>query len=398
MIKLPIYMDYHATTPVDEHVMSAMLPYFNDKFGNAASRQHQYGWIADEAVESSRSTIAKCIGAQPKEIVFTSGATESNNLALKGAADALKQKGNHLITVQTEHKSVLDTSKKLERHGFQVTYLPVNESGLVDVDELEAAFTPKTILVSVMAANNEIGTLQPVEAIGKLCRTKGVLFHCDATQAVGKIPIDVERMSIDLMSFSGHKMYGPKGIGALFVWHVGSRIRLAQQIDGGGHERGIRSGTLNVPGIVGLAQAVKLSVESMDEESRSLSRFRNKMLDAFVNNIGDVFLNGHPTVRLPNNLNVSFLHVDENALMMSMKDVAVSTGSACSSAAPEPSHVLKALRLSPDRLTSAIRFGLGRFTTEEEVNYVIDRVIKEVVKLRSVSTIHHTTNASLVSH
>ncbi len=398
MMKLPVYMDYHATTPVDSRVLEAMLPFFTENFGNAASRQHQFGWIADEAVESARSTIAAGIGARAKEVVFTSGATEANNLALKGVAEALRQKGNHLITAQTEHKSVLDTCRKLERSGAQITYLPVDESGLIDLDELEQAFTPKTILVSVMAANNEIGTLQPLEAIGKLCRAKGVLFHTDAAQALGKIPIDVESMHVDLLSFSGHKMYGPKGIGGLVVRSVGSHMKLAQQIDGGGHERGMRSGTLNVPGIVGLAKAMEISAASMSEESQRLLRMRERMIASFHERLEDVDLNGHPTNRLPNNLNVSFRHVDENALMMSMKDVAVSTGSACSSATPEPSHVLKALGLPKDRQTSAIRFGLGRFTTDEEVDYVIRRVVEEVEKLRALSRAHRRSKASFVQH
>ena len=397
-MKLPVYMDYHATTPVDDRVLAVMLPYFAEKFGNASSKQHQYGWIADEGVESARMAIATCVGAQAKEIVFTSGATESNNLALKGAAAALRQKGNHIVTVQTEHKSVLDTCMNLERHGFQVTYLPVNEFGLLNVDELTAALTPKTIIVSVMAANNEIGTLQPLEAIGKLCKARGVLFHSDATQAIGKIPINVDNMNIDLLSFSGHKIYAPKGIGALVIRSAGSRLRLIQQIDGGGHERGIRSGTLNVPGIVALSKAVELSIELMEEESRRLARLRDRMLEAFEKQVGNICLNGHPSHRLPNNLNVSFLRVDENALMMSMKDIAVSTGSACSSATPEPSHVLKALRLPADRLTSAIRFGLGRYTTEEEVDYVIGRVRSEVAKLRGASNVHQKKNEATVSH
>ena len=397
-MKLPVYMDHHATTPVDERVLEAMLPYFNEKFGNAASRQHQFGWMADEAVESSRSMIASGIGARAKEIVFTSGATESNNLALKGAVEAFRQKGNHVVTVQTEHKSVLDTCRALARSGVQITYPAVDETGLIDPDELGKAITAKTILVSVMAANNEIGTLQPLEAIGKLCRARGVLFHTDATQAVGKIPIDMVSMQIDLLALSGHKIYGPKGIGALVVRGAGSRVKLAQQIDGGGHERGMRSGTLNVPGIVGLAKAMEISIASMPEESQRLMRLREKMIVSFRERLADVELNGHPTERLPNNLNISFRHVDENALIMSMKDVAVSTGSACSSATPEPSHVLKALHLPKDRLTSAIRFGLGRFTTEEEVDYVIRRVVEEVGKLRDVSRAHHRPSTSFVQH
>ncbi len=379
----PVYMDYHATTPVDPRVLSAMLPYFSEKFGNASSRQHAFGWDAESGVEVSRTLVARSIGASPGEIIFTGGATESNNLALKGAAEAYRPKGNHIITVQTEHKSVLDSCKRLSKIGVQTTYLPVDESGLLSVDNVEAAITPKTILVSVMLANNEIGTIQPVAEIGSLCRARGILFHTDATQGIGKIPVDVNEMNIDLLSMSGHKIYGPKGIGALFVRNKNPRVAIAAQTDGGGHERGIRSGTLNVPGIVGLGKALELAVASMGEESARTRQFRDRMIGTFTRELGDAVLNGHPTLRLPNNLNMSFLRVDENALMMSMKDIALSTGSACSSAAPEPSHVLRALRLPAARLSSAIRFGLGRLTTEEEVEFVIARVISEVRKLRS---------------
>lgn len=384
-MKLPIYMDYHATTPVDPQVVEVMLPYFTEKFGNPASRQHQFGWIAEEAVETSRATIAKYLGVKAREIFFTSGATESNNLALKGIAEAWHQKGSHIITVSTEHKSVLDPCRRLEKSGFQITYLPVDEYGIIDLNRLSDSITSKTLLVSIMTGNNEIGTIQDIMSIGKLCRDKGVFFHTDATQAVGKIPINIFDTNIDLMSFSGHKMYGPKGIGILFLRNSKPKIKLTMQMDGGGHERGIRSGTLNVPAIVGLTKALELSILSMNEEANRLRYLRHKMYDAFTNSLEDVFLNGHPTNRLPNNLNISFIHVEDNALMISMKDIAVSTGSACSTADPVPSHVLKALGVSNDRLHSAIRFGLGRFTTEAEVEYTIGRVIENVNKLRNIS-------------
>ena len=397
MNKRVVYMDYHATTPVDERVVEAMLPYFTEKFGNAASRQHSFGWAAEEAVETSRVRIAALIGGEAREIVFTSGATESNNLAIKGIADALKQRGNHIITVQTEHKSVLDVCRRLERRGHEITYLPVNEFGFINISQLQNSIKPSTILVSVMLANNEIGTLQHIAEIGSICRQAGVVLHSDATQAIGKVPVDVQSMSIDLMSLSGHKIYGPKGIGALYVRSKSPKVKLTMQMEGGGHERGIRSGTLNVPGIVGLATALDLCVRSMGEESRRLGKFRDTMLDAFMNQLDDVCLNGPRADRLPNNLNVSFLHVEDNALMMSMKDIALSTGSACSTTDPEPSHVLKALHLTQERLQSAVRFGLGRFTTEEDVDYVIHRVVESVKQLRKFSPVyqlsHEQTNA-----
>ena len=380
-----VYMDYHSTTPVDRKVVEAMLPYFTEKFGNAASRQHMFGWIAEEAVESSRASIAQQIGADQKDIVFTSGATESNNLAIKGIAEVRRQKGNHIVTVQTEHKSVLDTCKRLEKQGFEVTYLPVDSFGVVDVNRLKEALRPTTVLVTVMLANNEIGTLQPIAWIGKVCREHGAIFHTDATQAVGKVPVNVSTMCIDAMSFSGHKIYGPKGVGALYVHQSIPKVKVAMQMDGGGHERGMRSGTLNVPGIVGLAKALGLSVELMAEESKRLSGFRDRMLHELVTRLDGVSLNGHPRDRLPHNLNVSFAFVEDNALLMSMKDIALSTGSACSTADPEPSHVLKALRLPQERLHSSLRFGLGRFTTEEEVEYVVTRVVESVCALRKLS-------------
>ncbi len=384
-MKFPIYMDYHATTPVDPRVLDVMLPYFTEKFGNPASRQHQFGWIAEEAVETSRSSIAKSLGVESREIIFTSGATESNNLALKGIADSYHHKGNHIITTLTEHKSILDPCKKLEKAGFKVTYLPVDQYGNIDLNQFESEITSATILVSIMFANNEIGTIQDIKSISKICRDKGILFHTDATQAVGKINLNIKEMDIDLLSFSGHKIYGPKGIGVLFIKNSSPKIKLTMQMNGGGHERGIRSGTLNVPAIVGLAKALELSIQSMDDEEKRLRKLRDKMLSSFTKSLDDVYLNGHPINRLPNNLNVSFLHVEDTQLMMSMREIAVSTGSACSTADPEPSHVLKALGISKDRIHSAIRFGLGRFTTEEEVDYTIDKVVENVKKLRNIS-------------
>ncbi|MBI1807025.1 MAG: IscS subfamily cysteine desulfurase [Ignavibacteria bacterium] len=395
---LPIYMDYHATTPVDPRVVEAMMPFFSERFGNPASRQHQFGWIAEEAVESARTMIAQLIGAETKDIIFTSGATESNNLAIKGIVEAWKQKGNHIVTVQTEHKSVLDTCKKLEKSGVLVTYLPVDEYGMIDLNQLQDVITPKTIIVSIMTANNEIGTIQEIEQIGKICREKDVFFHTDATQAIGKIPLSVKSSQIDLISFTGHKIYGPKGVGALYVRSSSPRVRLSPQMEGGGHEHGMRSGTLNVPGVVGLAKALEVSVQSMEDESNRLLSLRDRMFDRLTRELDEVFLNGHPARRLSHNLNVSFLHVEDNALMMSMKDIALSTGSACSTANPEPSHVLKALRLRTERLHSAIRFGLGRFTTAEEVDYVLDRVIENVKKLREHSPTYRKVREQSIFH
>jgi cysteine desulfurase len=384
----PIYMDYHATTPVDKEVFEAMLPYFREKFGNAASKQHQFGWAADAIVESSRLTIAKLLGAQAREIVFTSGATESNNLAIKGIAESYRNKGNHIITAQTEHHAVLDPCKKLERLGFEVTYLPVGNDGLVSLEVFQRAIKPTTILVSVMIANNEIGAIQPIEQIGAICREYGILFHTDATQAVGKIPVDVNAMNIDALSMTGHKMYGPKGIGALYVRSSPEKVRLAIQMDGGGHERGMRSGTLNVPGIVGLAKALEVSARVMKEESERLRGYRDLMIKRFEQELGDVHLNGHPTERLPGNVNICFSGVEDSVLMMNLKEIAVSTGSACSTGAPEPSHVLKALKVPGNQLHSSIRFGLGRYTTKEEVDYVADRFIETVKKLRDFTSTH----------
>jgi len=384
-MKAPVYMDYQATTPVDPRVLEVMLPFFTGKFGNPASRQHAFGWEAESAVEHARSTIAKILHAEPREIIFTAGATESNNLAIKGISEARKQKGNHIITVRTEHKSVLDVCKKLERSGFEVTYLPVDQFGLLDISQLVAAITSRTILISVMAANNEIGTIQNSSAIGQICREQKITFHTDATQTVGKIPIDVVAMNCDLLSFSGHKIYGPKGVGGLYLRSSHPKVQLVPQMDGGGHERNLRSGTLNVPGIVGLARAAEIAAQEMADESSRLKSFRDKMWSSFSNQLDEVYLNGHPENRLPHNLNVSFCHVEDNVLMMNLKDIAFSTGSACTTASPEPSHVIRALNVGPVREQSAVRFSLGRFTTPEEVDYVIDRVIANVRSLRSAS-------------
>jgi cysteine desulfurase len=384
-MKTPVYMDYQATTPVDPRVLDAMIPFFTEKFGNPSSRQHRFGWEAEDAVERARATIARAIGAEAREIIFTSGATESNNLALKGVAGALRSKGDEIVTVATEHKSVLDAAHRLAGDGFRVTILPVDADGVLDPADLRKAITEKTVLVSVMAANNEIGTLQDMPALAEICRERKVLFHSDATQAVGKIPVDLRAIGCDFLSFTGHKLYGPKGVGCLVVRTHPRQVRLLAQIDGGGHERGFRSGTLNVPGIVGLAKAVELAVAELGPEAERLRALRDRMWHRFRHDLGDVALNGHATKRLPGNLNVSFLQVDENTLMMEMKDLAVSTGSACTSTSPEPSHVLKALGIGTERMHSAIRFGLGRFTTEEEVDYATERVIQSVKKLRSVS-------------
>ncbi len=381
-----IYMDYQATTPVDPRVVEAMLPYFTERFGNPASRQHRQGWIASEAVERARATVAASIGAAPREIVFTSGATESNNLALRGMAAALRNRGDHIVTVRTEHRSVLDVCRKLSGSGFRVTFLDVDGDGLVDPRELSAAITGSTILVSVMIANNEIGTVQPVEEIGSICRERGVVFHTDATQAVGKVPVDVIRLNADLLSMSAHKIYGPKGVGFLYVRRAGTRPLPVPQADGGGHEGGVRSGTLNVPGIVGCARALEIAGAEMAAEAARHSRWRDEMLRAWESSPGDIRLNGHPTRRLPNNLNVSFPGVEDTLLMMSMKDVAVSSGSACSSSTPEPSHVLRALGLPRAIAGSAVRFGIGRFTTEADVRHVTRRVAEEVTRIRGLRT------------
>jgi cysteine desulfurase len=387
-MKLPIYMDYHATTPMDPRVFAAMKPYFMETFGNSASRNHSFGWEAEEAVEKSRKQIADLIGATPKEIVFTSGATESNNLALKGVAEMYAEKGNHIITAATEHKAVLDTCKRLEKHGIRVTYLPVQANGLVDLDMLKEAITDKTILVSIMYANNEIGVLQNMTEIGKIAKAKGVLVHSDATQAVGKVPVNVIKDNIDLMSMSGHKIYGPKGVGALYVRRKGPRVQITAQMDGGGHERGMRSGTLNVPGIVGLGEACALCQAEMTEESKRMAYLRDKLRSKLESQLDEVYVNGTMEHRVPNNLNISFAYVEGESLLMGINDIAVSSGSACTSATLEPSYVLKALGAGDDLAHSSIRFGLGRFNTEEEVDYVADKVIDVVKKLRELSPLY----------
>ncbi len=387
-MKLPVYMDNHATTRMDPRVFEAMKPYFMEVFGNAASRNHSFGWEAEEAVEKSRRQIADLIGATAKEIVFTSGATESNNLALKGVAEAYGERGNHIIIQVTEHKAVLDTCRRLEREGIRVTYLPVKPDGLIDLDQLRDAITDQTILISIMYANNEIGVVQPMKEIGQIAKEKGVLFHSDAVQAVGKIPVDVAEDGIDLLSLTGHKLYGPKGVGALYVRRRHPRVQLTAQMDGGGHERGMRSGTLNVPGIVGLGAACEIAKAEMPEESKHMSFLRDKLKNKLTAELDEVFINGSMERRLPHNLNVSFAYVEGESLLMGINDVAVSSGSACTSATLEPSYVLKALGAGDDLAHSSIRFGIGRFNTEEEVDYVGNRVIDVVKKLRELSPLY----------
>jgi len=389
MVKLPIYMDNHATTPVDQRVLDAMLPYFTQKFGNAASRNHSFGWEAEEAVDKARNQIASVINAKSKEIIFTSGATESDNLAIKGVVEFYKDKGNHIITCVTEHKAVLDSCRTLERNGkATVTYLPVDKYGMVDPDAVRAAITDKTVLITLMYANNEIGTIHPVAEIGRIAKEKGIVFHCDAVQAVGKIPVDVERDGIDLLSMSAHKIYGPKGVGAIYVRSKGPRVRITPQMDGGGHERGMRSGTLNVTGIVGLGKACEIAQAEMAEETRRMLDLRNQLQAGIFERLDEVYLNGHPTERLPGNLNVSFAYVEGESLLMGISDIAVSSGSACTSATLEPSYVIRALGIDEELAHSSIRFGIGRFNTEEEVGFVTDRVTKEVKRLREMSPLY----------
>ncbi len=387
-MKLPIYMDYHATTPVDPRVFEAMRPYFVEKFGNAASRNHSFGWQAEEAVEKARKQIADLIGANSKEIVFTSGATESDNLAIKGVAEMYAEKGNHIITAATEHKAVLDTCKRLEKDGFRVTYLPVGSDGLIDLDMLREAIGEKTVLISVMYANNEIGVIQPIAEIGRMARERGVLFHTDAVQAVGKVPVDVNRENIDLASISGHKIYGPKGVGALYVRRKSPRVQVTAQMDGGGHERGMRSGTLNVPSIVGLGEACAIAQREMPAEAARLAGLRDRLKDRLLAELDEVYINGSVEHRLPNNLNASFAFVEGESLLMGINDIAVSSGSACTSATLEPSYVLKALGAGDEIAHSSIRFGLGRFNTEEEVDYVARKVVDVVKKLRELSPLY----------
>jgi cysteine desulfurase len=382
-VRYPIYLDNHATTRTDPEVVEAMLPFFTEHYGNAASLSHRFGWVAEESVEEAREQIAKAIGAEPREIIFTSGATESNNLAIKGLAQSALRRGKHLVTVSSEHKAVLDPMKRLARQGWDVTIVDCDEHGGVSTEAVAAALTDQTVLVSVMAANNEVGTINPIGEIGRLCHERGIIFHTDAAQAIGKVPLDVRRDHVDLLSLSAHKFYGPKGIGALYVRSHDPRVRLQSLFDGGGHERGFRSGTLAVPLIIGLATAVELAVGRLPEESRQLLELRQRLHEGLAGRVPGIRLNGHPVDRLPGNLNLSFVDVDGEALMMAMRDVAVSSGSACSAADPEPSHVLLAMGLGEDLARSSLRFGLGRFTTAEEIEFAIDSVAKAVERLRT---------------
>ena len=389
MLKTPVYMDNHATTRLDPRGLEAMLPYFTEKFGNAASRNHSFGWEAEEAVDKARNQIAALIGATSKNIIFTSGATESDNLAIKGVVEFYKEKGNHVITCVTEHKAVLDSCRALERAGkATVTYLPVDKFGMVDPDAVRKAITDKTVLITIMWANNEIGTIHPIAEIGKIAKEKGIIFHCDAVQAIGKVPVDFEKAGVDLGSITAHKLYGPKGIGAIYVRSKGPRVRLTPMVDGGGHERGMRSGTLNVPGIVGLGAACELASKEMPEESQRLIQLRSQLQAGLFERLDEIYVNGHPTERLPGNLNVSFAYVEGESLLMGINDIAVSSGSACTSATLEPSYVIRPLGIDDELAHSSIRFGLGRFNTEEEVDYVTERVSKEVKRLRDMSPLY----------
>ena len=383
-MNLPIYLDNNSTTPMDPRVLESMLPFFNEKFGNAASRNHSFGWNAEKAVDDAREQVAHLIGSTSKEIIFTSGATEANNLAIKGVYEMYGSQGNHIITLTTEHKAVLDACKKAEKMGAQVTYLSPNEDGLINLNELEAAITDQTILITIMYGNNEIGVVQDIKAISAIAKKNGILFHTDATQAVGKIPVDVLADGIDLMSFTAHKMYGPKGVGALYVRRKNPRVKVTSQMDGGGHERGMRSGTLNVPGIVGFGKACELCEQEMDQEAVRLSAMRDK-LEKELLTIEEAYVNGNPAHRLPHVANISFKFVEGEGLMMGTKDIAVSSGSACTSASLEPSYVLKSLGLDDELAHSSLRFGLGRFTTEEEIDFAIDHVKTAVNKLREMS-------------
>jgi len=388
MVKLPVYMDNHATTPVDPRVLEEMLPYFQERFGNAASRNHTFGWAAEEAVDRARRQVAALINANPKEIIFTSGATESDNLALKGVAEMYAQKGDHIITCVTEHKAIIDTAKHLEKNGTRVTFLPVDKLGMIDLNELKDSITDKTILISIMMANNEVGVLQDINEIGSIAREKGILFHTDAVQAVGKVPFDVQEMQIDIASITAHKMYGPKGVGAIYVRRRKPRVLLSPIIDGGGHERGMRSGTLNVPGIVGFGKAAELAQEELEEEMARILRLRERLRTTFEDNLDEVFINGDLERRVPGNLNMSFAYVEGESLLMGIDDIAVSSGSACTSASLEPSYVLKALGVGEDLAHTSIRFGIGRFNTEEEVDYVAGRVTETVRRLRDLSPLY----------
>jgi cysteine desulfurase len=383
-LKLPIYMDHHATTPVAPEVFEAIRPYFLEHFGNAASRNHAFGWAAEGAVETARAEVARLIGCKPIEVVFTSGATEADNLAVKGVAEAYRDKGRHLITSQIEHPAVLDVCKRLEKDGYQVTYLPVDRHGMVDPATVARAITSKTVLVSIMLASNEVGTIQPLAEIGRICKERGVLLHSDAVQGVGKIPVGVDALGVDLLSLTAHKLYGPKGVGALYVRMGQPRVRLVPQMDGGGHEKGRRSGTLNVPGIVGLGKACALAGRLMADEAVRLTALRERLRAALFLRLDRIHLNGHPTERLPGNLNLSFDFVEGEALLMSLKEVAVSSGSACTSASVQASHVLRAMGLGDELAHASVRFGLGRGNTEEEVDYVSDRIVEEVTRLRAM--------------
>jgi cysteine desulfurase len=387
-LNLPIYMDNHATTPLDPRVLEAMMPWLTTKFGNAASRSHSFGWEAEAAVDQARQQVAALIGASAKEIIFTSGATESDNLALKGIAEAYRERGNHIVTQVTEHKAVLDTCHHLENSGYRVTYLPVNSDGLISLDELRRAIDDTTILVTVMAANNEIGVIQPIAEIGQICRERNVFFHSDAVQAAGKILLDVDALCIDALSLSAHKLYGPKGVGALYVRRRNPRVEIAEQINGGGHERGMRSGTLNVPGIVGFGKACEIAAQEMATEAERLRRLRDRLRQRLESSLDQVRVNGSLEQRLPGNLNMSFAGVEGEALLMGLSDVALSTGSACTSAALEPSHVLRALGLGDEIAHSSLRFGLGRFNTEAEIDYTADRLIEVVQNLRELSPLY----------
>ena len=388
MVKLPIYMDNHATTPLDPRVLEAMMPFLTNQFGNAASRNHSFGWEAEEAVEKARKEVAALIGADPREIVYTSGATESDNLAVKGVAWMYREKGDHIITCVTEHKAILDTCKHLEKDGFRVTFLPVDNKGFVNLDDLRNAITDKTILISIMTANNEVGTVQDIKAIGKIARERGVLFHTDAVQAVGKIPFNVNELNVDIASISAHKFYGPKGVGALYVRRRNPRVLLTPIIDGGGHERGMRSGTLNVPGIVGFGKAAQIAREDLQKELAEMFRLREKLRTTLERELDELYINGDLEKRLPGNLNMSFAYVEGESLLMGINDIAVSSGSACTSASLEPSYVLKALGVGEDLAHTSIRFGIGRFNTEEEVDYVAARVIDVVRRLRELSPLY----------
>jgi cysteine desulfurase len=387
-VKLPIYLDNHATTPVDPRVVDAMLPYFHEKFGNSASRNHAFGWAAEEAVENARGQVAALINATPKEIIWTSGATESDNLMIKGVAEMYHEKGNHIITQVIEHKAVLDTCKRLEKNGYEVTYLPVGKDGRVDPEDVRKAITPKTILITIMYANNEIGVINPIAEIGKIAKEHGILFAVDGVQAVGKIPVDVQKDNIDLLAISAHKLYGPKGVGALYVRRRNPRVQLSAIIDGGGHERGMRSGTLNVPGIVGLGKACEICKNEMAQESERMLKLRERLLNGLMSKLDVLYINGSMEHRLPNNLNISFAYVEGESLLMGINDVAVSSGSACTSATLEPSYVLKALGVGDDLAHTSIRFGLGRFNTEEEIDYVTNRLVEVVSKLRDLSPLY----------